>query len=592
MHHSPDTYVVRRRATWAIAAGVLCIAVRPAAAVEQFRGVWADAWHYGYRSTSEIDTMVGYLVQGGYNAVLIEVIAYPDSSGSSAHGAFWRSNLVPWAPCVTSAFDPLAYVCQQAHAAGIEVHAWIYPFRASSGWPSTFGPSVPADGKWLMVSYANRGNGPSPFTGTTYWFDAASPDVQDYYMQIVRELTNNYPIDGVHWDYEISGTGVKDNWYPADLTFANSGMARYMRLYDTTDVPDPANPDWADYRRRALNEFFRRCQAEVEAADNPRQPLRHTNCMMTYGAPPPDCTFEGTSSYIYYADFPTWMQNGWLDAGIPMNYKGELCYADQYRGWVDRVLNCWRYDRHVFTGQGNYYNSFADSVTQLTYALDAGADGTCNYSYWSTVGNHCTKTTGNDFAWYEYVGTHLFTEPASTPHMPWRDPQMADEGRLWGQLTLAGEPVDNADVQVGTLDPVKTDGNGYYVVTIIPAASGGTSYEVVVNSGPTTFRRSPVVINAGALTREDFVLDPVPADFNSDGRVNHRDFELLQACATGPAVEYALTGLPGGCMMTPDQSGHIPADLDRDGHTSQMDFAAFQRCWSGDQPADHGCMLP
>ena len=66
----------------------------PAYGQAQFRAFWADVFHFGYRSTSEIDTMVSLARQGHYNAIIVEVMAYMDNSLGS-HGAFWNSSLVP-----------------------------------------------------------------------------------------------------------------------------------------------------------------------------------------------------------------------------------------------------------------------------------------------------------------------------------------------------------------------------------------------------------------------------------------------------------------------------------------------------------------
>ena len=84
-----------------------------------FRGTWADIWHEGYKSRTQIDNMVNRAVQGRYNAIVAEVLGYQDTGGS-AHGAYWNTSLVPRASDIQEGlpFDPLSYLCQQAHAAG------------------------------------------------------------------------------------------------------------------------------------------------------------------------------------------------------------------------------------------------------------------------------------------------------------------------------------------------------------------------------------------------------------------------------------------------------------------------------------------
>src|SRR5712671_3152131 len=106
---------------------------------QQFRAAWSDVFHVGMQNSGQVDTMISKLVTGHYNAVIVQVQAYMDTATSS-HGAYWKSNILPRSAFVTASFDPLAYLCQQAHANGIEVHAWLggsagAMYRVSTSWP-------------------------------------------------------------------------------------------------------------------------------------------------------------------------------------------------------------------------------------------------------------------------------------------------------------------------------------------------------------------------------------------------------------------------------------------------------------------------
>ncbi len=69
---------------------------------------------------------------------------------------------------------------------------------------------------------------------------------------------------------------------------------------------------------------------------------------------------------------------------------------------------------------------------------------------------------------------------------------------------------------------------------------------------------------------------PVRGDFDRDGDVDDRDYDALEACASGPAV--------------PRKAECAGRDLDNDNDLDQVDFALFQRCLSGeDTPADPAC---
>jgi len=488
---------------------VLTVAV-PATAVDQYRAFWADAFHTGYMSASQVDTMVSQAVQGRYNVIIMEVLAYQDDTGSNSHGAFWKSSILPWAPAVTGSFDPLAYVVQRAHANGIEVDAWLIPYRVSSSWPPSGNSAIPSSGQWLMVPYANRGT-VAKFDGTNYWLDPGSPDVQNYLAGIVTELVTNYEIDGIHWDYEI-GSGGKNNWYYADASYDYSGCARFKRIYGYASDPLTTDANWADFRRREVSELHARTKAEMDSiAGNPRQPLRHTSCVMAYD-PVPACTTAGYSAsaaYIYFGDYANWLQKGYIDAAIPMVYK--CGSTNSFEDWVDYFASCYAsYPRPIYIGQGNYINLMADSLNQMQAVYAGGLMGVSNYSYWSTVGNGSCATAGNDPTWWSYIATNLYTSTATIPDMPWRNPATATEGTLWGQVTNGGVPVDDATVQVGALPAVKTDGAGYYVATLIPATTGSyTVYDVTTTKGTDTATHANVAVFAGDIRRQDVALDVV-----------------------------------------------------------------------------------
>src|SRR5881296_3735456 len=82
---------------------------------QEFRAAWADVFHVGMGSQSEVNTMVSSLVAGRYNVVIVQVLGYMDANGTGSHGAQYKSSILPWSTRVSASFDPLAYLCTQAH---------------------------------------------------------------------------------------------------------------------------------------------------------------------------------------------------------------------------------------------------------------------------------------------------------------------------------------------------------------------------------------------------------------------------------------------------------------------------------------------
>jgi hypothetical protein len=94
--------------------------------------------------------------------------------------------------------------------------------------------------------------------------------------------------------------------------------------------------------------------------------------------------------------------------------------------------------------------------------------------------------------------------------MPWRNPATATEGIMWGRVKDAktGLYVDDATVTVTGGPTVKTDGNGYYVATLIPATAAGTRHSTTASkSGKAPQTIPDATVLAGDIVRYDFMLN-------------------------------------------------------------------------------------
>jgi uncharacterized lipoprotein YddW (UPF0748 family) len=514
----------RRR--FVAAFSVVCLAAIPSLRAQQFRAAWADVFHPGMESSSQVDAMVTRLVAGRYNAVVVQVLAYMDKTSSPTHGAYWKSSVLPWSGYVTANFDPLAYLCARAHANGIEVHAWLGGsgggmYRVSLSWPPAGNTRLTTHPEWMMVPQANSERNAVVAVGSSFLLDMGSSDAQEYLVGIVRELVTNYPIDGINWDDELDPAEyIAGMGFPAysAATYPRSGLARYRANTGYVGTPSATDATYGDYRRRFKNELIARCQAEIQSIKtNPRQPLRHTAATMAYGGPPATCSFSSASAYTYYSDWAAMLKNGWLDAAIPMNYKTESTGGSSYRAWCDQAYSCWRYNRHIYLGLGAYRNTMANNITQLQYAYADGFNGGVTYSYGAP-----STDTGD---WWGYAAANIYASAATAPAMPWRNPATATEGMMWGRVMDAktGLYVDDATVTVMGGPTVKTDGSGYYVATLIPATASGTVHPAAASkSGMTSQTITNATVLAGDIVRYDFVLNSgvTAADWSQD-RILH-----------------------------------------------------------------------
>lgn len=129
----------------------------------------------------------------GINTIFFQVRPFCD--------AFYKSDIFPWSVYLTGkqgrgvGYDPLKIAVSAAHSRGITLHAWINPFRiSSSNDTSKLSENNPALG-WIKEKSRNVVN-----VNGGWYFCPASPEAQRLVTDGVREIVNNYDVDGIHID--------------------------------------------------------------------------------------------------------------------------------------------------------------------------------------------------------------------------------------------------------------------------------------------------------------------------------------------------------------------------------------------------------
>ena len=125
------------------------------------------------------------------NAVIFQV--------RPAGDAFYESPLEPWSEYLTGQqgrapspkWDPLAFAVREAHARGLELHAWFNPYRARNT-----GGSV----SMAATHIARRMPSVVKRYGTLLWMDPGDDRVREHTTRVVLDVVKRYDIDGVHID--------------------------------------------------------------------------------------------------------------------------------------------------------------------------------------------------------------------------------------------------------------------------------------------------------------------------------------------------------------------------------------------------------
>ena len=250
-----------------------------------YRAVWVSylEWQQVDFSGAEafsrdIGVMLDHIASLGATVVLAQVRPFGDALYPSEYFPF--SHLCTGVQGQDPGFDPLALLVQAAHDRGLELEAWVNPYRLQAGSVPALCDESPAvtHPDWVKA------------TDTGLYLDPASAAVRQYIAGGVEELCQNYDLDGIHFD---------DYFYPT--TSAAFDAAEYAAA--GTDL---SREDW---RRQNVNQLMALCH-EVTARYGVR-----------LGVAPlgdPDLCYSGQ-----YSDAALWLaQGGYVDYLMPQLYWG------------------------------------------------------------------------------------------------------------------------------------------------------------------------------------------------------------------------------------------------------------------------------
>lgn len=299
----------------------------------EFRGAWIQCVNGQFQGMSAqqmqqmLTRQLDYLQDAGINAVIFQVRAEAD--------ALYRSSFEPWSRFLTGVqgkapsprWDPLQFMIDACHERGMELHAWINPYRAKTKGTAALSPNHPYN------KFPERF---IEYDGQLY-FDPGLPENRKYICMIVRDIVSRYDVDAIHMDdyfYPYPNPAVK---FRDDPSFA-----QYGRGY--------ANK--ADWRRdnvnvliKEIHQTVRACKPWVKFGVSPFGIYRNQK------NDPNGSATNGLQNYDdLYADVLMWVNNGWVDYNIPQIYweMGHKAadYTTLVRWWAKNSAH-----RPLFIGQ-------------------------------------------------------------------------------------------------------------------------------------------------------------------------------------------------------------------------------------------------
>ncbi len=203
---------------------------------DEMRGVWVPYFNLSNGSTpmsedefkSHFDNIIKTAKNNGINTLFVHVRSHCD--------AVYPSEIFPFSDIFTGNsevapdYDPLEYMISASHKAGLEFHAWLNPFRVISDTEKkSLGENSPCY-KWLHDDNPDNDRNLIEYNGGLY-LNPSQPEARSLIINGVRELVNNYDVDGVHLD---------DYFYMfTELEYDAEDYANYVENIDNGFEPLP-----------------------------------------------------------------------------------------------------------------------------------------------------------------------------------------------------------------------------------------------------------------------------------------------------------------------------------------------------------------
>ncbi|WP_229459255.1 glycoside hydrolase family 10 protein [Massilia cavernae] len=333
------------------------IAAEPPAAPREFRAAWVSTvanidWptKQGLSAAQQQAEAIAILDRAkamNLNAIVLQVRPAAD--------AIYPSKLEPWTEFLSGTqgvgpqpwYDPLKFWVAEAHARGLELHAWFNPYRARH---ATARSPIAA----THISKTNPAAVKS--YGQFLWMDPGEESASKQTLDVILDVVRRYDIDGVHLD---------DYFYPYPIEAPTATGAETAALDGSgaarAELDFPDQPAWqryvagggkldrASWRRDNVNRLI---EAIYKGIHREKSWVRFGISPFGIGKPdrrPP--TISGFSQYDkLYADAELWLEQGWVDYFTPQLYWPRSQTPQAYDTLLDYWLAQNPKGRHMWPG--------------------------------------------------------------------------------------------------------------------------------------------------------------------------------------------------------------------------------------------------
>lgn len=274
--------------------------------------------------------------------------------------------------------DVLGWWLEEAHARGMQLHAWVQVFYAGNRSVEGVGPILAHYPQWANVQYsALNATGPTPSTLELghYFLDPANPDVQTFLLKVFDELVTRYPaLDGLQLDYiRYPASFPPDRYSYLQTTWGYTPYARQQFLQATGTDPATLAPQhplwlqWQAYKTQQVTTFVGQVAQQLQQHN---QKQRHRVALSAAIFPDP-----AEARLLKHQDWANWSRAGWVDFLASMSLTGSV---EKVRANVQHLQQGTAGTRtQAVSGVFSPFNNLPPRrmLEQLTASQQAGAAG-------------------------------------------------------------------------------------------------------------------------------------------------------------------------------------------------------------------------
>lgn len=368
---------------------------------------WPSASDAPATQRTKLISILDKLKDVGINAVYFQVRTTAD--------ALYNSSLVPWSHWLTGTYgqnpgwDPLAFAIDEAHKRGLEIHAWLNPYRAaiSSSYATTYATNHVArtHPDWLLTS------------GTTKYLNPGIAGVRSHIVDVIEEIITKYDIDGIHFDDYFYLSGISDADDNAQFTSDPRGFtsrANWRRDNVTLMI-------------RGVGEKIKALKPWIKFGISPSGIYRN----FTVPNVSPTTNTTGSEHYsVQYADTKYWMEQGLIDYLIPQVYWAfSQSTANAKFNYISDYWNRQNFARHLYIGLATYRVDPADgsawsstiSLNEIKNQISYLRTNTPNIMGTAHFTSHDLISTKTGVKEAMDLVRQLYNTPALLPTMTWID---------------------------------------------------------------------------------------------------------------------------------------------------------------------------